>query len=223
MKCFVKLTIIAGILLFIVSGVFGQQAVVQDITGTVEIKQKGGTVWEPVSKGQSISVDTTISTGFRSMAMIKLGSSMLTVRPLTRMTITEISSRTEIETINVSLQAGRVYADVKSPSGGAKTTSKIIMPVATASTRGTVFEVDVFRLWVIEGTVEFTGTSGAPVLVDAGRSSYINSKTGRPVPPEESFIDDLRPDLPLASELVNSAGRAAKKANNFETEAALDF
>ena len=207
--------------IFAASGVFGQQALVQEISGTVEIKQKGGTEWEPVSKGQSISMDTTISTGFRSMALLKLGNALLTVRPLTRLTITEIS-RAGTESLNISLQTGRVYTEVKSRDGFSSST-KIIMPVATASTRGTVFEVDAFRLWVIEGTVEFAGVSGAPVLVDAGRSSYINWKTGRPVPPEESFIDDLRPDLPLASELVNSARRAAKTVKNIDAEAVIDF
>ena len=202
--------------------VFGQQAIIQEFTGTVEIQKAGTTAWEPVTQGQTISVNTLISTGFRSSALVRIGSTLLTVRPLTRMSITELGSREGTETLNVALQAGRVRADINPPAG-TRTSGKIIAPVATASTRGTVFEVDTFRLWVIEGAIEYSGVSGSPVIVDAGRRSYVNEQTGRAALPLETYIADLRPDLPIASELVSSTGRSGQGSNALDLEAIAEF
>ena len=60
----------------------------------------------------SLSEDTIISTGFKSSALIRAGSSVITVRPLTRLALAEIISAAGTENINVNLQAGRIsYID----------------------------------------------------------------------------------------------------------------
>jgi hypothetical protein len=52
----------------------------------------------------------------------------------------------------------------------------------------------------LPGTVEFTGASGAPVLVDAGGSTFVDGTTGRAAPPAETAAAALRPELPQGTE-----------------------
>ena len=194
--------IITVLLLLAVSGVFAQNAVITELTGTVEVKRADSAAWENASIGQRISIDTTISTSFKSSALISIGDSVIAVRPLTRMTLTEISSREGTETINVSLQAGRVRADIKPPAGVRASTS-VQTPIATASVRGTVFEVDTFSLRVMEGSVEFRGNSGIHAVVDSGAYSFVNERTGQAALPIETLFSVLDPALPIASNLNN--------------------
>ena len=57
------------------------------ITGKVEAQDASGT-WKAAKAGDSIRAGTMLSTGFKSEATVKLGASILTVKPLTRMTLT---------------------------------------------------------------------------------------------------------------------------------------
>ena len=200
LKRILFLTVIC--LLCSVNGIFAQNAVIRDLTGTVEIKKANSTVWTPASRGQTISGDTVISTGFRSSALIALGDSLLTVKPLTRLTLKELTMAQDTETVSLNLETGRVKAEVKAPAG-AKTQFTIQSPAATASVRGTVFEFDTLNLSVSEGTVEFSGASNVPVLVDAGRFSYSDERTGRVVLPENTSNLELKPELPIASDLAS--------------------
>jgi hypothetical protein len=79
---------------FISPAIFAQQqiqAVIREIAGTVEVKRVDSEVWEAASRGQTLAMATVISTGFRSTAVIALGDSLITLRPLTRLTILELS------------------------------------------------------------------------------------------------------------------------------------
>jgi hypothetical protein len=194
--------LIVCVCVFAAAEVFGQtaeMAVVRELVGTVEMKAPGKAEWEPVRPGQRLSADTLISTGFKSTANIVLGDSVLTVRPLTRLSITEISRHAEGDRVDLNLRAGRVRAEVKPPSGRSVDFS-IRSPAITASVRGTVFELDPLNLRVSEGTVEFSGASGAAVLVDSGGSSFVDGSGGRPVSPAEAAVAGLRPELPQGAE-----------------------
>ena len=202
-----KSKIIFGLMImFAVSGVFAQQATIQDLAGTVELKRPGSAVWEAAVKGQTLTNDTAISTGFGSTALVQAGSTVITVRPLTRLSLSEIIAIAGTETINVNLQAGRVRVDVNPPAG-ARANTNVRGPIATASVRGTVFEIDTYNLTVIEGTVEFTGSSGPGVLIDAGRSSFTDEATGRAASPGELALTELKPEFPVGSDAVLPTGR----------------
>jgi hypothetical protein len=180
------------------AGLFGQEAgtaLVRELAGTVEMKAPGKAEWEPVRPGQRLPAETLISTGFKSTVNIVLGDSVLTVRPLTRLSITEISRREEGDRVDLNLRAGRIRAEVKPPSGR-NLDFVIRSPSVTASVRGTVFEIDPLNLRVSEGTVEFSGASGAAVLVDTGGSSFVEESGSRPVSPVEVAVAALRPELP---------------------------
>jgi len=201
----VKLFVLTVVFLSLpVFAVFAQNtATIQELTGTVEISRAGSGVWENASKGQILRTDTVISTGFRSMAVIQAGSAVITVRPLTRLTLSEIIAIENSETINVNLQTGRVRMEV-TPPAGTRATANVNSPLATASVRGTIFEFDTVNLTVSEGTVSFSGSTGTSVMVDAGGFSFTDDRSGRPASTEETILADLKPDLPVTSGLVDT-------------------
>ena len=201
---------------------FSQQAIIQELTGTVELQAPGSTGWENAQQGQSISGDTIISTGFRSSALIRAGSALITVRPLTRLSLTEIQASANTETLNVNLQSGRVRVDVNPPTG-TRANMSITAPTATASVRGTSFEFDTMNLVVREGTVEFSGASNAAVLVQAGSSSFADESTGRAAPPAETVMAALRPELPVASDYAAALPQPTAPQSGLTLTAIIEF
>ena len=211
------------VLLFLAPALlFSQQALIRELTGTVELKHAGQERWDIAVPGQNIAAHTVISTGFKSTALLAVGSSILHVRPLTRLTLAEIHSSAQTETINVALQAGRMKADIKAPAGS-KASFTAQTPTTTASVRGTVFELDTVTITVLEGSVEFTGASGASVVVDAGRQSYFDESSGRPALPEETLISDLRPDTPLGSDFAGAVGDSGRQISDLELIAIIEY
>ncbi len=148
-------------------------AVLKTVTGKVEIK----------APGKALTKDTAISTGFRSVAVVTLGGSTLTVKPLTRLTLEEIVRQEGSEQVKVYLLAGRVRAEVKPPAGG-KTDFSVKSPTATASVRGTGFSFDGWNLDVAEGGVLFTGPGGQEYQVRAGEFSLLDAE-GKPKDPAQ--------------------------------------
>jgi hypothetical protein len=169
-----KKTILTILLAGISFYVFAQNGVIKEITGTVELKPAGTDVFVPATDGVQVKADTVISTGFKSTAIVEVGSAVIAVRPLTRLTLTEISASQGTETVNVNLQAGRVRVDVKPPAG-TKASFSVSSPSATASVRGTRFDFDTRNLRVREGRVAFSGRYGYTVLVDGGSHSEIGA------------------------------------------------
>jgi len=175
--------------------VWGQTGVIRELTGEVEIKPAGASGFTAASAGIEIALNTIVSTGFRSTAIIAVGSSLITVRPLTRLSLAEIQSSANEENVNVSLQTGRVKVDVKPPAG-TKTNFKVQSPSATASVRGTSFEFDTVNLNVFEGRVVFGGNNGTVTMVDAGSASFI-AADGTAADPVEVATAALLPQPPV--------------------------
>ena len=191
------------LILLCATGLYAQQngsrfGEITELTGTVELKPAGSPDFIPAKTGDTVAPDTIISTGFKSSALVKAGSAVLTVRPLTRLSLSEISSSAGTETLNVSLQTGRVRVDAKPPSG-TKASMAIISPMATASVRGTSFEFDTQSLTVLEGTVAFQGNNGGAMLINAGSAGEINAN-GRSIDPVETFASALAPQPPMGSD-----------------------
>ena len=211
------------------SSIFSQEIRIQDIAGIVEIRSPGSQNWVPAQRGQSISGDTVISTGFRSTAMIQAGSSVLTVRPLTRLTVSELLLTTGIESINVNLQTGRVRVDVNPPAG-TRANLNITGPTSVASVRGTSFEFDTSSLYVLHGTIEYTGRVGTPLMIDAGRNSFVHTQNYQAVLPFDTSEASFKPAPPITSwavnaeESVNASDFAnAESDNYFEIHLPLNF
>jgi hypothetical protein len=196
--------ILAGGCLFAQNG----QARFIELTGNVEIKAGGGADWVPATLGGEIGRDTVVSTGFKSTARISVGNSILTIRPLTRLTLAELVQRGNKEEVILYLAAGRIRAEVSPPLGG-KTDFTVRSPSITASVRGTVFEFNTRRIEVENGRVFFAGPNGQAVYVDGGEKSYVDETRSRVVPPFEAEIASLTPKLPGLSDPGNDAGTSA--------------
>jgi len=177
--------------------VSAQNAVIERITGTVEIKQPGEKSFKNANSGDKLFKETVIATGFKSYAVIRAGSTTIMARPLTHLTLTEIQTVSEAETLNVNLQAGRVRVDVKPPAG-TKASTTISSPSAVASVRGTSFEFDTDNLYVTEGTVSFSGNRGQVFLVSAGGNSRVG-QTGQVTSPRDRRNADLLPPGPAGT------------------------
>jgi len=178
---------------------FAQSGVIKELTGEVELKPAGASAFVPATAGATVARDTVVSTGFKGTAIIAVGSSVITVRPLTRLTLAEIQTTSTTENINVNLQAGRVKVDVKPPAG-TKANFTVQSPSATASVRGTSFDFDTVNLKTYEGKVSFSGKFGAPMMVHAGGVSFVG-RDGKAVDPTTAGIRNLQP--PSIAEGVN--------------------
>lgn len=189
-----KKTMLAFIFLLAGMAAFAQNGVIRELSGTVELKNSGAANYVAAKTGDQVRQDTIVSTGFKSTALIEVGSAVLTVRPLTRLTLTEIRSGSGSETINVNLQAGRVRVDVNPPAG-TKASMAVTSPMATASVRGTSFEFNTRNISVNHGAVSFQGNRGRPVAVNAGSDTRVGVD-GKPADPVTIKNSKLRPQPP---------------------------
>ena len=127
------------------------------VSGKVEI-QSGSGAWKPLKAGDALSAGSMISTGFKSEATIKLGASILTVRPLTRMTLNQLVEKEDVVDTEVYLEVGNVKAEVNSLNNK-KNGFTVKSPVATASVRGTIVEVG-DDLFVFRGSAQYISAVG---------------------------------------------------------------
>jgi len=192
-----KIILFVLISLIAVFTAFSQTGIIRDLSGEVELKPAGATAFIPAQKGSQVAKDTIVSTGFKSTAIIEVGSSVITVRPLTRLSLSEIQSSANTENLNINLQSGRIRVDVK-PAAGTKATTKVQSPSATASVRGTVFDMDIKNLIVAEGRVAWAGWDGIMVSVNSGSTNKINSD-GKTVSPVEITKAGVLPSDPIGT------------------------
>jgi hypothetical protein len=195
-----KKFVIGIILLSLCLGAFAQeQGLIKDLYGTVELKPAGTTAFVPAKIGDRLNMNTIISTSFRSSVLVVLGSTIISVRPLTRMTLTEIQKFQETEKLDIKLEVGRVRVNVRPPAG-TKVSTTIKAPSATASVRGTEFEIDAHTVRVHEGTVAYSGNDGRVMLIRSGASSQVDPSTGQAADPVEISSTDLTPTPPVGTD-----------------------
>lgn len=157
-------------------------AVVKSVKGKVEIKAPGGS-WQKAKQGMKIAKGYYISTGFRSEAVIVLGTSQVIVKQLTRMELEKLIEKEGTVSTTLNLRVGRVRAHVRTAKG-LKQRFTLKSPISTAAVRGTEFEYDGRNLTVYKGTVAFTTPLGQGRLVPAGSASKITG-SGLPQSGEE--------------------------------------
>ncbi|MCX7023380.1 MAG: FecR domain-containing protein [Spirochaetes bacterium] len=155
------------------ASVFAQGAVFKEVSGKVEY-QLPGKEWRPAKAGLSLPVDAVVSTGFKSFATVTLGSSLVTIKPLTRLTFKEIVQREGSESSKLYLTAGRIRAEVNTASGQ-KVDFTVQSPTATASVRGCTIEFDCVNLSVIDGIVVYTNSTGQSRTVSQDESTSLGS------------------------------------------------
>lgn len=174
-------------------------ATVVEIAGKVEY-QLPGKDWKPAKKGDVLPKGTVVSTGFKSSAVIKIGTSTVTVKPVTRMALEDIVKGDSGTQTQLFLQTGRVKADVP-PQTGQTTEFRVKSPTATASVRGTGFEFDGVNLLVEHGVVQLKTPSGMVRYVGRGEFSYVSAKGAVSTP----VAVQLESGLDKIDELVDQA------------------
>jgi hypothetical protein len=190
-----KKTLFLLLLAFAAFPVIAQTGIIREFSGEVELKRAGASNYVKAKQGDKVAEDTIVSTGFKSAAIIEVGNSTIAVKALTRLSLSEIQSAQDTETLNLKLQTGRVKVDVKPPAG-AKANCTVQSPMATASVRGTSFEFDTVNLKVNEGSVAFRGSRGFGLIIPAGMASAI-SADGKAVDPLGS--DSVTSQKPVKS------------------------
>lgn len=168
--CILAIAILAGT--FPLMALDGQ---VVTVNGKVETQDEKG-VWKPMKAGDPVIAGSMISTGFKSEATVKLGASILTIRPLTRMTLTQLVEKVDTVDTELYLEVGNVKAEVKSLDNK-KNGFSVKSPVATASVRGTVFEIGVDEVVVLEGTVAVETSIGQTRTGEVGQTLKIVEKS----------------------------------------------
>lgn len=157
------------LMIMLVIPVFAQEAKVERVSGKVEYLAPGG-AWTSVGVGDVIPLGATISTGFRSTAVLLVGGSEISVLALTRMSIDELVETSDSVTTSLNLRTGKVRASVRSTEGKS-TDFTLRSPVSTAAVRGTEFVFDGYRLQVIAGVVTFLNRLNESKLVQGGNAS----------------------------------------------------
>ncbi|MGA2615211.1 MAG: hypothetical protein ABSG38_17385 [Spirochaetia bacterium] len=169
----IRLPIAIFALLVLGIPLFAQQtAVIQELTGRVQLKEANGE-WADAAPGITVSQGTLISTGFNSTAVLDLGTSKIQVRPLTRMRLAELLRKGDTVTTSVFVTVGKVRADVQRiPS--LTQAFKLQSPVSTAAVRGTQFTFAVTWVTTNEGVVEFQNAEGLGRDVGPGEGSELS-------------------------------------------------
>ena len=150
------------------------QAVVKEVSGKVEI-QAPGKAWIPAVEGMILSKGSTISTSFKSRAVIEVGPSELFITQLTRMKLEELVEKEGVLKTELFLKVGRVRAHVK-PVQGVKHDFKLRSPMSTAAVRGTDFEFDGVKLIVFDKSVILTNRLNQRRNVGGGEESETTGK-----------------------------------------------
>jgi hypothetical protein len=175
------------------------EVLIQELTGTVEIRPSELSEWIPARVGMRLERSSIISTGLQSSAVLQIGLSKIMVRPLTRLSIEELSALRDTEQVGLFLRTGKVRAEVTPPPNG-RTDFSVRSPQAVNSVRGTVFEFDTVHLTVEEGRVWFVPSAGGgAALVRSGESSAF-IEAAATVSSPHAIIEALRPELPPGTE-----------------------
>jgi len=165
----------AFLLIFLTFALSAQSSyTVTQATGKVEIRLSGGS-WTPIAAGAQVPVNASISTGFGSRAVLEGGGAVITVEPLTRMSVDELKTTASggNET-SLGLRTGRVRASVRSTDAG-KTRFRVSSSVATAAVRGTEFSFNGYRVDVSRGTVAVSSaTTGRSVNIPQGAHTLVD-------------------------------------------------
>ena len=206
-----KRYILAGFMIVIAAVLFATDltAVVKEASGKVEIRSPGER-WKTATPGMKIETGDSISTGFRSKAILAIGESQVVVKQLTRMELSELVEKEGTIRTGLNLRVGKIKAKVRTTTG-LRQDFRLTSPVSTAAVRGTSFEYDGINLKVIEGTVEFTNKRGQKRMVPAGVASRILG-TGLPQSGEE-----------LRNLLINIDPSTLTIPRNFDISGFMDF
>jgi hypothetical protein len=130
----VKLIIISALAAVLVSPLCAIEAKITSLSGKVEIGS--GEKWAAAKEGDVLQPGDSISTGFKSEAVLSMGKSTIHVKPLSRMTVEQLYEQDGNEVSSVYLAAGRVKASARHQENR-RVGFTVKTPAMVASVRGT--------------------------------------------------------------------------------------
>ena len=169
-----KITLIAIILLSLSTGLFSASIRIVGVYRRVSVRRYPGAPWVAARRGMIIRRGGSISTGFRSVAILRVypTGSVVRLNQFTYTTVNRLRSFRGYVYSNFKLRVGSVRAVVKSKKRF-RSRFSISTPVATASVRGTIPLVSHFPK--IGTTVVYLKGFGT-VLTKRGRMLLLAAK-----------------------------------------------
>lgn len=178
------------------SGVAAIEAKVVSVSGKAE-RQKGSE-WVALAAGDVLKAGAVIQTGFKSQLVLNIKSanedSTLTVAPLSRMTIEQLSEKGNQDTTSVFLDSGSLKSSIKKTEDR-RANYQVRTSVATASVRGTVIKTGVgyrsMSMITLDGTAECIPQSNQkPVILSSDTSEVAPLETAAPIDSSEGAAGD---------------------------------
>ena len=226
-----KKAFIFGTLLAACACLFALDAEVVGLEGKAQVSANG-TSWSPISVGSKISQGSTIQTGFKSSLQLKFKGSLITLDPMTRIKIDELSDKDNTDNAVVSMKIGGLTSNVKKIEDR-RAGFTVKGPAATASVRGTIVAEEVGynrdTVRAIENTTMVWPSSensdggsdnaaaGARAIA-AGQKSSVDSSGGQGSPMSHAAKDALTmggaPTSAASAEAVASGDAGASAAND---------
>lgn len=163
-----KTLLVAAIFVFAGASLFAADATVTYVNGKVEVQRNGK--WVALQKGDAVAKSETINTGFQSEAKIKMMDTVLYLGPVTRVTLEELSSTEQDDTVNVYLKTGTTRSQVRH-ADNKRVNYQVHTAVAVASCRGTDWIMsDSNLVKCLGGTIAVSAYRGFSAI-----SAFLNS------------------------------------------------
>jgi len=165
--------LIVSLILASLNFIFAESIILQSINGIVQVKLTNDSNWIDAKQGMTLNSGSTINTGFKSNAIVKVNGSLLEVKQLTQITVASLMESNKNVITDVELKYGKIKAVVEPAATDVKTNFKVRSANSTASVRGTVFQYGDSYLYVEKGTVLFESNNGDFLFVQADEEAVI--------------------------------------------------
>jgi len=82
--------LIVSLILASLNFIFAESIILQSINGIVQVKLTNDSNWIDAKQGMTLNSGSTINTGFKSNAIVKVNGSLLEVKQLTQITVASL-------------------------------------------------------------------------------------------------------------------------------------
>lgn len=168
-----KLTVVLSAILAMLMGTsaFAAEFSAKVVSAEGKVERLENNTWVPIKVGDVIKKGTVVQTGFKSTMVLAVHESMVTVSPLSRMTVEQFTEQEEKDSTSLFVSTGTVTSDVRKRENR-KVGFVVRSPVATASVRGTIVSmINHFRgaeVRNFRGVIDTwpTGENAKPVVAE---------------------------------------------------------
>ena len=181
--------------------VHSQTGVIRGAAGNVELLYPGTEAFLPAHSGRPVIAGTVVSTGIRSRTQIRIGSSEIFMRPMTQVSIIEITIWEDSEIIIISLESGNIQIVSRPPEG-----VSVLTTVQTASATAVVTARD----FEASAEGEFSSANGNVRLTNAKGSVTVPGTFRTHTDAGGGFVNPMQDTMsqlsPLTPSWVGEAG-----------------